>query len=96
MSIAGIASAYTGGRLQHVPGIRRAANWVFGILVAQMTLGFVALLVRMDKHPENIQFLWRCSLRTSHVLMGALLLMSVAFLAFRVFRGARPDAEAAS
>jgi len=91
-----IVSAVAGGRLKAVPGVRRAANRVFLVLMVQMSLGFVALLVRMDKHPENIQFLWRCSLRTSHVVVGALLLMSVAFLACRLFRCARPDAGVAA
>jgi len=85
-AVGGLAVAYVGGRFKEVRGVARAARWVGWALLLQLVLGFAALAVRMDKHPENIQFLWRCSLRTSHVLVGALLISSTAYMAFRVFR----------
>lgn len=85
-SIGGIAGAYVSGRFKDVPGVRAAARLVNWTLLLQLVLGFAALAVRMDKHPENIRFLWRCALRTSHVLVGALLLSAAVYMGCRVVR----------
>lgn len=88
-----IAAGYTAGRLGHLPGVGRWGRWVMHLLVLQVMLGFVALFVRMDKHPENIQRLWRASLISAHVLTGALLVLVTTLLGAQVFRGTRRPAE---
>jgi len=60
--------------------------------VLQVVLGFVALLVRLGKHPENIEHLWRASLITAHVLTGALLTVTTALLAAHARHGTRAAA----
>lgn len=85
-----IASALAGGKLGHLPGVARLSRALMGLLVVQVVLGFAALLVRMGKHPENIEHLWRAFLISAHVLTGALLTLLAALLAAHVHRGTLP------
>lgn len=80
------ANAFCSGRLANVPGIGRNSRWTLGILLAQLVLGFVALAVRTGKDPANIDFLGRSALITSHVIVGAILLLANTLLLLRVFR----------
>lgn len=84
-----IAAGFASSRLAHVPGLRGIGRTLLLLLVLQVVLGFVALLVRRGKHPENIEHLWRASLISSHVLVGALLTLFASLLAAHVFRGCR-------
>jgi len=86
-----VVSGVTSGKLgSSVPGVNRASRLLMGLLILQVALGFVALMVRRDKHPENIQYLWRASLISAHVLTGALLTMTTAHLLALVRLGAAP------
>ena len=88
-----IVSGFAVGRFGAVPGVRRLSQVLLLLLVLQIGLGFTALLVRMGKHPENIEHLWRASLISAHVLTGALLTVTATLLAAHVHRGtvvARP------
>ena len=86
-----VMSGILAGKLgSSVPGVNRASRVLMTLLVLQVALGFVALLVRRDKHPENIQFLWRASLISAHVLTGAFLTMTTAHMLALVRLGARP------
>jgi heme A synthase len=84
---AGIAA----GRLGWIPGLRVLARWLIGLLIAQVVLGFVALLVRTNKTPANVEHLLRAGLISTHVLVGALLTLCATLLAAHVFRGTRRD-----
>lgn len=75
-----------------VPRVKALGRWLLSLLVVQIALGFVALMVRTGKHPENIDALWRSSLISAHVLIGALLMLCMAQLAARVFRATRASA----
>jgi heme A synthase len=79
-------------RLSHIPGIQSVGRWGMGLLMVQIALGFVALLVRRGKHPENIEYLWRASLISTHVLVGALLTCTAAVLVAHVRCGTRSAA----
>jgi heme A synthase len=81
-----IACGFVVGRLAPAPGIRGLGRLLLWLLIAQVVLGFVALLVRTGKHPENIEHLWRASLISGHVLNGALLTLVTSLLAAHVFR----------
>jgi heme A synthase len=60
---------------------------ILAVLLLQLVLGFVALIVRLPtRDPSNIQYLGRSALLTAHVVVGALLSLSSALLAFRVRR----------
>jgi cytochrome c oxidase assembly protein subunit 15 len=86
-----IAAAHATGRLGHVPGVKGLGRLLLWLLVAQLVLGFVALLVRTGKHPENIEHLWRASLISAHVLNGSLLTLAASLLCAHVFRGTAFD-----
>jgi heme A synthase len=89
-----IVGNFAVGRFGDVPGIRRLSSSLLLLLILQIALGFVALLVRTGKHPENIDHLWRASLISAHVLTGALLTVTTALLAAHVRRGTlRPGAS---
>lgn len=83
-----VAAGASAGRLGHVPGVRGLGRALVVLLVVQVSLGFVALLVRRGKDPENIEHLWQASLITVHVLTGALLTVTATLLAAHVRRGA--------
>lgn len=85
-----ISSGFAAGRLGAIPGLQGIGKALLGLLVLQILLGFVALLVRTGKHPENIEYLWRASLISSHVLVGALQTLFASLQAAHVFRGSRP------
>jgi cytochrome c oxidase assembly protein subunit 15 len=82
-----VASGFAAGRFAHVPGVGSLARTLLGLLVVQVVLGFIALIVRTGKHPENIEHLWRASLISGHVLTGALLTLVGSLLAAHVWRG---------
>ncbi|MBL8751024.1 MAG: COX15/CtaA family protein [Planctomycetes bacterium] len=86
-----IATAFATGKLGQIPGIRPLANWIVGLLVLQIALGFVVLAIRpaQGKQPENVANLTTASVISLHVLIGASLTMLVALLAAHVFRGTR-------
>ncbi len=92
--LAMMAAGYAAGRMGAAPGIRGNSIWVYTLLGWQIVLGFIALAIRTGKHPENVEFLLRSGLITSHQLMGALLFMTVALLLFRVRRAARASLRA--
>jgi cytochrome c oxidase assembly protein subunit 15 len=89
--VATITTALVTGRLGSAPGIRGLSRLVVMLLIAQIALGFVALLVRNDagKAPENIERLGAAAVISTHVLFGALLTMLMATLAAHVFRATR-------
>jgi len=89
-----VASGLAAGRLGNVPGIQKLSKILLWLLVAQLVLGFVALLVRTGKDPKNVEHLWRAALISSHVLTGALLTVTASLLAAHVFRGAARPVEA--
>jgi heme A synthase len=94
--VASIASAFAIGRLGDTPGIKGIARSIVWLLIAQIALGFVALVVRNPdgKRPENVDNLGAAVVISSHVVIGALLTTLVAALAAHVFRATRvPDAE---
>ncbi|GAB4144324.1 MAG: hypothetical protein Fur0037_12080 [Planctomycetota bacterium] len=88
-----IAAAVATGRLGDVTAVRSTGRWMLGLLVAQVLLGFIALLVRTGKHPENVNHLWRASLISAHVFLGALLTLVTALLAIAVRRATVPRRE---
>jgi heme A synthase len=89
-----VVGSFVVGRLADVPGVRRLSSSLLLLLILQIALGFVALLVRTGKHPENIEHLWRACLISAHVLTGALLTVTTALLAAHVRRGTlRPGAS---
>ena len=90
-----IAASLAGGRLASVPGVTGLSRTLMALLVVQIVLGFAALLVRMGKHPENIEHLWRASLISAHVLLGAMLTLVASLLASHVFRGTTSSAQRA-
>lgn len=90
-----IAAGLAAGRFAAVPGVTSLSRWLLWLLVVQLVLGFVALLVRTGKHPENVQHLWRAALISAHVLFGSLLTVAASLLAAHVFRGTARLPEAA-
>lgn len=90
-----VASGIAAGKLGNVPGIQKLSKILLWLLVAQLVLGFVALLIRTGKDPRNVEHLWRAALISSHVLTGSLLTVTASLLAAHVFRGAVRPAEAA-
>lgn len=84
-----IAAAFAVGRLAAAPGIRFLGRALVWLLIAQIALGFVALLVRTSKSPANIDRLFTASLITGHVLLGALLTLTTALLVAHVHRATR-------
>ena len=75
-------------RLAPIPGVAGLCRGSMALLMMQIVLGFIALLVRRGKNPENIEYLWRASLISSNVLLGALLTVLMTLLAMHVRRGA--------
>jgi cytochrome c oxidase assembly protein subunit 15 len=89
-----VVGSFVVGRFADVPGVRRLSSSLLLLLILQIGLGFVALMVRTGKHPENIEHLWRASLISAHVLTGALLTVTASLLAAHVRRGTlRPGAS---
>ncbi|GDY01338.1 hypothetical protein LBMAG49_06670 [Planctomycetota bacterium] len=84
-----IAGGFLIGRLQAIRGILGLVRWLLVLLIVQIALGFVALLVRTGKDPSNIEHLWRSSLISAHVLVGALLTVITSLLAAHVCRCTR-------
>ena len=84
-----VAASLAAGKMAAVPGVPALARRLMGLLALQIVLGFAALLVRMGKHPENIEHLWRASLISTHVLVGALLTLVATLLMAHVWRGTR-------
>lgn len=82
-----IVTLGTASRLAPIPGVKGLCGWCMGALMFQVVLGFVALLVRRGKDPENIEYLWRASLISSHVLLGILLTVLLSLLAIHVRHG---------
>ena len=90
-----IAAGLAAGRFAAVPGIKSLSRWLLWLLVVQLVLGFVALLIRTGKSPENVEQLVRASLISSHVLAGSLLTVTASLLAAHVFRGTARAPEVA-
>ena len=82
-----IAAGLAAGRLAGIPGLAGVSRVLMGLLVVQVVLGFIALLVRTGKSPQNVEHLLRASLISSHVLIGALLTVTASLLAAHVYRG---------
>lgn len=82
-----IVALGTTARLAPIPGVKNLCGLSMGVLMLQVVLGFVALLVRRGKDPENIEYLWRASLISAHVLLGILLTVLLSLLAVHVRRG---------
>jgi len=89
--VAAIATAYAVGRLGAAPGIKGLASTIVSLLIAQIALGFVALIVRnpQGKRPENVEDLGAATVISVHVLIGALLTVLTATLVAHVFRATR-------
>lgn len=96
--VATIATAFAMGRLAAVPGIRSLSQWIVGLLVLQIALGFVVLAIRpaTGKTPENVNDLGTAAVISLHVVIGALLTVLLAMLAAHVFRATRRPQSAAS
>ncbi|HLQ38226.1 MAG TPA: COX15/CtaA family protein [Planctomycetota bacterium] len=75
-----IAAGTATGRIGHVPLVRVLARTLLLLLLLQLVLGFMALLVRTGKQPQNVDHLWRSALISMHVLVGALLTATAALL----------------
>ncbi|MBK8101583.1 MAG: COX15/CtaA family protein [Planctomycetes bacterium] len=86
-----IAAGVAVGKLGTTPGIRGLAQALVGMLIGQIALGFVALVVRTGKSPENVNHLVRASLISAHVLLGALLTVATTLLAAHVWRASRRE-----
>ena len=93
-----IATGLAKGRLGKAPGIHGIANWLSGLLIVQIVLGFVALLFRNSagKTPENVANLGTAILISVHVLLGAMLTVLAATLVAQVFRASRRPAGASA
>lgn len=91
-----LANSYCSGRLGEVPGVKGNSRWALGILLTQLVLGFAALAVRTGKDPANIAFLGRSALITSHVIVGAVLLLLSIALMLRMFRNLEAGGSVAS
>jgi cytochrome c oxidase assembly protein subunit 15 len=92
--VATIATAYAIGRLAAAPGIVGLARTIVALLIAQIGLGFVALVIRnpAGKQETNVEYLGTAATISTHVLIGALLTALVSSLAAHVFRATRaPD-----
>lgn len=83
-----ITAMYCGATFQG--GFRTLSKTVLGVLVLQLTLGFITLVVRHVKDPSNIQYLGRSLLVSAHVVVGALLFSSAALLLYRCARNVYP------
>lgn len=90
-----IVTAFSVGKLGAAPGIKGLARLVVALLIAQIALGFVALVIRNQagKTPENVANLGTAAVISVHVLFGALLTVLTATLAAHVFRATRRDAR---
>lgn len=87
-----IASAYAGSRFGGASaGFRRTAMWVNGILLLQLTLGFVTLAVRRFKDPSNIEYIGMSLIVSSHVVVGACLFLVATLLVAKSRRNLVPD-----
>lgn len=88
-----IVTAFSVGKLGAAPGIKGLARIVITLLIAQIALGFVALVIRNQagKTPENVANLGTAAVISVHVLFGALLTVLTATLAAHVFRATRRD-----
>jgi heme a synthase len=86
-----IVTAFAVGRLGGTPGIKGLARVLMTLLIAQVALGFVALVIRNSagKTPENVANLGTAAVISVHVLLGALLTVLAATLAAHVFRATR-------
>ena len=69
---------------------RRLARWIYVLLLAQLTLGFVTLAVRRFKDPSNIEYVGRSLIVSSHVLVGATLFLTATLLVARAWRNLEP------
>ncbi|MBM4061868.1 MAG: hypothetical protein FJ265_12345 [Planctomycetes bacterium] len=90
-----IATAFASGRLGAAPGIAGLGRALMLALVAQIGLGFTALLLRnpAGKTQQNVEQLGAAFAISLHVLVGALVTVLAATLAAHVFRATRrPDA----
>lgn len=81
-----VTTGWVAGRMGQVPGFARLAKVLTWLLMLQIVLGFVVLIVRTGKDPKNIEALWRCTLISTHVLIGALLMLSTSLLCARSWR----------
>jgi heme A synthase len=81
-----VTTGWIAGRLGALPGLARLTRILTWLLLLQIVLGFVVLIVRTGKDPRNIQFLWRCTLISTHVLIGALLMLTTSQLCARSWR----------
>lgn len=89
-----IAAGLAAGRFGAVAGVSQLSRILLWLLVVQIVLGFVTLLIRTGKNPANVEHLWRASLISAHVLVGALLTVTTSLLAAHVFRGTAVGAAA--
>lgn len=85
-----IASLYCGTRFEQVRGFAPLGRGVLVALVAQLVLGFVTLMVRRVKDPSNVEHLERAAVVSTHVVVGAVLFLSAALLAYRAQRNLVP------
>lgn len=92
-----IATAFASGRLGAAPGIGALSRWTILLLIVQISLGFVALVLRNrdGKQPENVENLGIAAVISVHVVLGAVLTMLTATLAAHVFRATRDPVEEA-
>jgi heme a synthase len=81
-----VTTGWVAGRMGQVPGFARLSKVLTWLLLLQIVLGFVVLIVRTGKNPKNIEVLWRCLVISTHVLIGALLMLTTALLCARSWR----------
>jgi heme A synthase len=81
-----VTTGWIAGRMGQVRGFARLSKVLTWLLMLQIVLGFVVLIVRTGKDPKNIEFLWRCTLISTHVLIGALLMLTTSLLCARCWR----------
>ncbi|MEZ5966111.1 MAG: COX15/CtaA family protein [Planctomycetota bacterium] len=84
-----VAALYAGARLGAVPGIRRTARWLLGVLTLQLALGVATVVVRGGgKATATVDQYGRALVITGHVVVGAVMFLLATLLCARVWRNA--------
>jgi heme a synthase len=87
-----VAVSFSMGKFRSIPGFNRANRTTLAILVAQILLGFVALIVRRPKELADTHLMGKASMVSLHVVVGAWLLLMLTILVARSYRNLVPRA----
>jgi cytochrome c oxidase assembly protein subunit 15 len=88
-----VAAAYSMGKFRSIPGFNRTNRTTLALLVAQIVLGFVALVVRRPKALSDTNLMGKASIVSLHVVIGSGLLLMLTIFVARSYRNLVPRAS---